>query len=300
MHVYADVVFAINFFMDVFILWIVAKLRARHVPLLRLLCAGAMMSGLYCLLVFVAQFRAYLNIFAAVLIMALGIVVCFRPRDVKELSVLTGLAHVAAFALGGVGMALFYFTNIGDMLGNMLVASTQNFSVKLLLASACIFYILIRLFSRWSKSLAIRKQAFYPIKISCDGDDANLTALVDTGNSLRDPLTRSPVIIAEFNSVKHFLPDSLKLVFYEKKEDDLDAWANCLNDAAFAGRVRMIPFASIGSQNGMLFGFRPDKVEVINEDKIDTFKDVVVGIYNFSLSGEGKYQGLLNPEMVMR
>jgi stage II sporulation protein GA (sporulation sigma-E factor processing peptidase) len=60
----------------------------------------------------------------------------------------------------------------------------------------------------------------------------------------------------------------------------------------------MIPFASIGSQNGMLFGFRPDEVEVISEDKTDTFKDVVVGIYNFSLSAEGKYQGLLNPEMI--
>jgi stage II sporulation protein GA (sporulation sigma-E factor processing peptidase) len=299
-HVYADVVFAINFFMDVFILWIVAKLKARRVPVWRLLCAGAVMAGLYSLLVFVAQFRVYLNIFAAVLIIVLGIVICFRPRNVKELAILTGLAHVAAFALGGVGMALFYFTNIGDMFGNMLAVSTQNFSIKLLLASSCIFYILIRLFSRWSKNLAIRKQAFYPVKISCDGDDANLTALVDTGNSLRDPLTQAPVIIAEFNAIQQFLPDSLKLVFYEKKEDDLDAWVNGLNDAAFAGRVRMIPFASLGSQNGMLFGFRPDKVEVINDNKTDTFKDVVVGIYNHNFSNEGKYQGLLSPEMVTR
>lgn len=298
MNVYVDVVFAINLIMNGFILWIVAKLRSKYVPLWRLLCAGAMMSGLYCLLVFATQLRTYLNIFAAVLMMVLGIVVCFRPRNLKELAVLAGLAHVAAFALGGIGMAMFYFTNIGDMLGNMLVASTQNFSLKLLLASASIFYILIRLFAQWSKSLAIKKQAFYPVKISCAGEDANLTALVDTGNSLRDPLTRAPVIIAEFNAIKHFLPDSLRLVFYEKKEDDLDAFANGLDNTTFAGRVRMIPFASLGSRNGLLFGFRPDKVEIISDNKTDTLKDVVVGIYNFSLSKEGEYQGLLNPEML--
>ena len=300
MHVYADIVFAINSLMDVFILWIVAKLRARCVPLWRLLCAGLIMSALYCLLVFVTQLREYLNVFAAVLIAALGVVICFRPQNVKEFAVLVGLAHVVAFALGGVGMAMFFFTNIGDMLGNMLVVSVQNFSVKLLLASACIFYILIKLFARWSKSFTLKKQALYPVKISCDGDNVSLTALVDTGNSLRDPLTRSPVMIAEFNAVKNFLPDSLKLVFYEKKDNDLEAWVEGLNNVAFAGRVRMIPFASLGSQNGMLFGFRPDKVEIINEDKTDTFKDVVVGIYNFSLSNEGRYQGLLSPEMVAR
>jgi len=284
--------------MDVFILWIAAELRSRYVPPLRLLCVGAIMSGLGCLLVFVEPLRAYINVFSAVLIMVFGIIVCFRPRNLKELAVLTGLAHVVAFALFATGMALFYFTNIGDMLGNMLVVSIQNFSVKLLLMSACIFYISIRFLMRWSKNLAIKKQAFYPVKISCAGEDASLTALVDTGNSLRDPLTRAPVIIAEFNAVKHFLPDSLKQVFYEKKEDDLDAWANGLNHTAFAGRIRMIPFASLGSRNGMLFGFRPDKVEIMSEDKTDTLKDVVVGIYNFSLSKGGEYQGLLNPEMV--
>ncbi|MCL2698677.1 MAG: sigma-E processing peptidase SpoIIGA [Defluviitaleaceae bacterium] len=297
MHIYADVVFAINLIMNAFILWIAAKLRSRYVPPWRILCAGAVMSGLYCLLMFVARLRPFMNIFAAVFIIALGIVVCFRPRDVRELAILTGLAHVAAFALGGIGMALFYFTNIGDMLGNMLTVSYRNFSVHLLLASSCIFYILIRLFARWSNSLAVKKQALYPVKISCGGDDISLTALVDTGNSLRDPISKSPVMIAEFNAVKHFLPDSLKLIFYEKKEDDLDAWVNVLDDG-FAGRVRMIPFAGLGIQNGLLFGFRPDKVEVMNDNKTDIFNDVVVGISNFSLSHEGKYQGLLSPELI--
>jgi hypothetical protein len=36
----------------------------------------------------------------------------------------------------------------------------------------------------------------------------------------------------------------------------------------------------------------------MTEAKTDTFKDVVVGVYNFSLSHEGRYQGLLSPELV--
>jgi stage II sporulation protein GA (sporulation sigma-E factor processing peptidase) len=55
----------------------------------------------------------------------------------------------------------------------------------------------------------------------------------------------------------------------------------------------MIPFSSLGRTNGMMIGFRPDAVIV--GEKIS---DVVIGIYNSRLCRDGRYQGLLGPELI--
>jgi len=103
------------------------------------------------------------------------------------------------------------------------------------------------------------------------------------------------VIIAEFEHIKEFLPDGLRILFYEKQENDLQGLlAN--QDSAFYNRIRMIPFSSLGRANGMLIGFRPDRVCV--EGKKDTPIDVIVGIYNAKLCRDGRYQGLVSPELV--
>jgi stage II sporulation protein GA (sporulation sigma-E factor processing peptidase) len=121
---------------------------------------------------------------------------------------------------------------------------------------------------------------------------------VDTGNSLRDPLSHAPVIVAEFDSVKAFLPDSIKLLFYEKQENSLQNLLMSAHGDDFTGRLRMIPYESLGKQNGLLIGFRPDRVEIMTDKNTIALSEVVIGIYNRSLSRNGDYQGLLNPELI--
>jgi stage II sporulation protein GA (sporulation sigma-E factor processing peptidase) len=57
----------------------------------------------------------------------------------------------------------------------------------------------------------------------------------------------------------------------------------------------MIPFSSLGKTNGMLVGFRPDCVKV---EGMENKPDVVIGIYNDRLCRDGRYRGLLSPELV--
>ncbi len=299
MEIYADVVFAINFFMDLFILWVVCKLSHKKISVFRLVLGGIIMSATYCIIIFVAPFRIYLNIFASVLILICGVAITFKPKSVKEFFKLIFFSYVTAFSIGGLGIALFYFTNISDVIGNMMGFTINNFSFNILLISVCSFYIIIKLSLSWYNRITLKKQAIYSIKIFYDKNDVALTALVDTGNSLHDPITKVPVIIAEFNSIKNFLPDSLKLIFYENKDENLDIVANTISDSGFLGRVRMIPFVSLGKKNGILLGFRPDKVEITSNSKeVIVLKDVVVGIYNYKLTGNNAYQGLLNPELI--
>ncbi len=290
MQIYADVLFLINFVMDFFVFFVVSVITKRKLKLIKLVFGSVIMAILYCLLVFIVEFKPFYSVFAATLILAIGVLITFSPKNIKELFKYILLANISAFSLGGIGIAFFYLTNTQ--------AAINNFPIKTLAVSTLTFYILIKLFSNFIRKTALTARAYYPVKISYAQSNVILNALLDTGNLLQDPISKAPVIVAEFNMVKKFLPDGIKKIFYEKKENDLMLLTKTAADGSFAARVRIIPFASIGKQNGILFGFRPDKVEIIKDNNIITINNAIIGVYNFRLSKDGAFQGLLSTEII--
>ena len=283
--------------MDSLVLWLVGMVCRKRAKLWRLLLAGAAMALLYCLMILFFPLYGLGNLCASVIMVTLGIQIAFRPRHIKEFGKLVAFAYLGAFFMGGLGMALFYLTDLPQVVGNMVNFGIENFSLKLLLSSACGFFILFKLFySRFSKYFN-KKQTFYDVHIYCEGNKTALHALLDTGNSLYDPISKEPVIIAEFDSIKSFLPDKLQILFYEHNEGNLARIALEVENSFFIKRIRMIPFTSLGKQNGMLIGFKPDKVEIVGEQTL-LLENVIIGIYNTHLSGDGAYQGLLHPELI--
>lgn len=296
-EIYADVVFFINFVMDFFIFWIVSKFIKKKVRLLRITIGAAVAAMLYCLLIFTVTFRPIYNIFGVIALLLISILICFNPKSVKEFIKLFFLTNIAAFSVGGTGIALFYFTNIGDVVGNMLGFTVHNFSFKILIVSSCTSFVIIKFAVKWYKRIFIKRQTFCSISVLCGENLVELNALIDTGNSLHEPITNNPVIVAEFPAVKDVLPDSLKVIYYEKMENNLNKILECTSNTSFAGKIRMIPFSSLGMKNGMLIGVKADKV-TIKADKDIILNNAVIAVYNFKLSDNGLYNALLNPEVL--
>jgi stage II sporulation protein GA (sporulation sigma-E factor processing peptidase) len=48
----------------------------------------------------------------------------------------------------------------------------------------------------------------------------------------------------------------------------------------------------------MLIGFRPDFIEIDRDNEKKGISDVIVGIYNKTLSKNEKYKALLSPELM--
>jgi len=292
--VYADVVFAINFVMDLLIIWVAGKLAGRRAKLRRLMLGAFIMALSYCAVTFGGSTRPFYYLLSAVVMLILGIMAAYAPLNLIVLSKLVLFSYLSAFLIGGIGMGLFYTSHFPDIIGNI----TNNFSLLILVGAVAAFAVLFRFGSRWLESRAIKRQICMAVRIFFGDRNLELNALVDTGNSLRDPLSHAPVIVAEFDSVKAFLPDSVKLLFYEKQENNLQNLLTYASTDDFSGRLRMIPYESLGKQNGLLIGFRPDRVEIMRENDTVALSDVVIGIYNRSLSRNGDYQGLLNPELI--
>lgn len=294
MEVYADVVFLINFIMDFFVFWVVSKVLRKKVSFLRLGLGAFLASVLYCAVIFISGLRFIYNMIGLLAILILSVALCFKVTKPKELIKLIAVTYTCSFVIGGAGMGFFYFTTAGDLTKEALSGNIGEFSFKILLTASLISYIIIKIAGIWYNRFVVKRQVFCNVQIFYNDNVAEVNALVDTGNSLHEPITKKPVIIAEFLAVKEVLPDNIKLIYYEGNENNLCCIQKCIEEERF----RLIPFSSLGKKNGMIIGFKADKVEISDGKRKFNTQDVIIGIYNFKLSNDGFYNALLNPEVL--
>ena len=297
MTLYADLLFLVNFIMNGFVLIVVSKVMRQRRKARWLALGSFIMALMYTLLLIIEPLR-FLNIaLASVVILAAGIMVAFYPTGARHFLRLMLTAYGITFAVGGLGTALFYLTGLPYAISYIaadLDGFRQAVSWQLVLAGTAASYVLIKLGMRMVEHYTIKRQMLMNVMVSMNDKYIFFDALVDTGHSLKDPLSQSPVIIAEFEQVQDFLPENLKGLFHHRQENDL---SNILTsqEGPFYQRIRMIPFTSIGKTSGMLIGFRPDQVMVGPKN---SRQDIVIGIYNDRLTPDGRYQALLSPELL--
>ena len=63
-------------------------------------------------------------------------------------------------------------------------------------------------------------------------------------------------------------------------------------------KLKFIPFSSLGKQNGMLLGIKPDYMKVIFDETEKVNENVIIGIYNKSLTKRGEYRALVGIELI--
>jgi len=295
---YADILFVVNFIMNGFVLWVLSKVMRERRKARWLLLGSGVMALLYTLIIAVEPLRFVNVVLSSVVILAAGVAAAFHPKGIKPFFKLMAAAYAISFTVGGLGMALFFLTDLPYAI--YFIAAdwdgfTRTVSWQLALAGMVFSYLTIKFGIKMAERYTLKRQMLCNVHVILGDFDCTFDALVDTGHCLKDPISRSPVIIAEFELVKPLLPDVLKVLFYEKQEGDLNVLLS-IREEAFYNRIRMIPFTSLGKSNGMLIGFRPDNVIV--EGAASAAPDVVIGIYNDKLCRDGRYSGLLSPELV--
>ena len=116
---------------------------------------------------------------------------------------------------------------------------------------------------------------YVPVELTYKGKSLKLTALQDTGNCLCDPVTGSPVLVVDKDTavlLTGLSPDQLR-----KPVETMGTIPG----------LRLIPYRSVGTENGLMLGLR------LQEVKIGSWKGSrVVAFAPGSLSMEGEYQAL--------
>ena len=82
-------------------------------------------------------------------------------------------------------------------------------------------------------------------------------ALRDTGNRLSDPLSGRDVLVADPRALASLFPPG---ALDGLPEDAAGRFRRLSELPELRGRLRLVPFAALGTKRGLLVGFRPDRV----------------------------------------
>ncbi|MGI6558474.1 MAG: sigma-E processing peptidase SpoIIGA [Limnochordia bacterium] len=281
-----------NWLFDLLLLW--ATREVMKIPIHRKrLFVGAGIGALYFiverlafyrLLPFYGLWRSPLAMFLASLLMLSA---AFYPLPPTRFLTVAAYFYLIFCTAGGAG------TLVANLFGsphqpNVFLGAITSMGVILIIAEL-----------GWG---LIQKQIWYhfyqiPLSIKFNNNELLITALVDSGNHLRDPISRAPVIIVEESALTSLLPEAVFEAAKSLEQGDLDA----IDQIPFpwSTRLRIIPYASIGKREGMLIGLRCDEAGVmVGQDRIPLGQGLIIGLYNNRLCPEGSYRALIHPEVI--
>ena len=133
------------------------------------------------------------------------------------------------------------------------------------------------------------KSMLCDLEIFYNNKSTKVKAMIDTGNLLKDPITNNDVIIVEKNSLREvFDSDILEHI-------DEILTGKWLDNNIHNYKFKIIPFSSLGNENGIIIGFKPSYIKIYGENEI-TRNDVIIGIYCGKLTKTNLYTSLVGPD----
>ncbi len=245
--VWVDVCFAVNFAAD----YLLCLLAAR-------LCSVPLARGRYAL---AALFGAFWAVAAA----ARGAL--FRAPGGKLLAA----AALCLIAYGGrreFARLCAAFLALGAALGGGLWALTlcsdgAALPPAALGAAFLLFWALAGLYLRGCAAARERETA--SVELVFLGRSARFRALVDTGNTLCDPISGAHVMVVAPSALRGVFADQAALFSLEEPLDIL----SCADaQEALRGKLRLVPYAAVGAR-GFLVAFRPERLLVDERERCD-------------------------------
>jgi len=215
-----------------------------------------------------------------------------------------GAFYLVSFCAAGCMFGLHYILqNSGDLLSGIWFSQTGSMTfhiqtgllyVSLSFLGALWFYRSVQTSRRRQEAkqqfIAEVETVIDDVRITCSG-------LIDTGNRLFDPLTRTPVMVTEISLWEEHLPiELIKRVQRSPAEDivqDLDELETSWRD-----RFRLVPYKGVHQGTSFMLALKPDQVIIRNGEQIYEASRVLIGLKGDSLNHEQAYRAIIHPELV--
>ena len=295
MTIYIDIVLIENLIMNYIILFttaVVLKIKVNHI---RLILASLLGAG-YSIIAYMGIIKVYSSIILKIILSVLIIYIAFNPQNIKKMCKDLLLFYLVSFVFGGAAFALIYIIKPQNILmKNGLFLGTYTLKT-VMLGAVVAFCIIIGAFAIIKNKIS-KKDMFCEIEILINQKKIKTKAMIDTGNMLKEPITNVPVIVVEHILLYSCMP---KEILNNLKEIMGGDFKNipCDIQEKYISKLKLIPFSSLGKQNGMLIGIRPEYVQVITDEQEKINKNVIIGIYEKSLTKKGEYQALIGIELL--
>jgi len=258
--VYIDLYVLVNFSMDLLCLMITAALLHRQVKRLRAILA-ALLGGAYAAAALLLGWNGLPGVLADLLAACLMCTVAFASRRQSFWRILqcAAVQALVSMLLGGVMTALYAALNRLNLPFSALQGDGISVWLFALLSAVAGVATL-----RGGSFLGLsRKTKHVTLHAVLFGHEITLTAMVDSGNLLRDPVSGKSVIVADLARLSEILPPALLRAC---QSEDCASW---LTHSEHAKRTRPIP-AHTAAGERLLLAVVPDRLSVtVGKDTYD-------------------------------
>ncbi|MGL5330544.1 MAG: sigma-E processing peptidase SpoIIGA [Peptostreptococcaceae bacterium] len=242
---------------------------------------GAILGTIYSVMYLYPSLKILFSVPAKIIFIGIITLISFKFTKKSEYIRIVIMFYLVNIFICGSTYFIIYFTGISHL------------KISFLIACAYISCKLLQYIYRDIKAIKHLKEFSKDIKISLLNHTCECNALLDSGNFLKDPISKNDVVIVKSSIIKSLFPSSkFNFVYDEIGATKIDEIINNLDDD-LSSRVRIIPYKHAGSNEAsMILGFKIDYLEV-DEKKIG---NVIIGISNFK---DEQYSAILNPSILL-
>ena len=295
MTVYIDVVFLENLILNVIILYATSLIAKINLKIIRTLISASI-GSIYAIMYYIFQIGLYSNIIFKFVLSVIMIYVAFNPKEFKTLLKVLILFYLTSFVFGGASLSVIYLVNAQriNIQNGMIIG---KYTMNTIFTGIIIAFIVIVIAFKIIKSKISKNDLFCDIRFKINNKEIKTKAMLDTGNLLKEPITNIPVVVAEHKLLYDVIPNEI----LDNIENILGGDLENISDEVkndYISKLKVIPFTSLGKQNGILLGIKADELiveEMNSEKKIDK---VIIGIYNKELSKKRTYSALIGIDVI--
>ena len=295
MTIYVDVVLIENLIMNYIILLatgLILKIKIKHIRLM----LGGLLGAIYSIVAYTGILKIYSSFILKIILSIIIVYIVYNPQSVKKLCKELLFFYLTSFVFGGAAFALIYIVKPQDILmKNGLFLGT--YPLKTVILAAIVAFVVVITAFTIIKSKFTKKDMICEIEVKLNSKIIKTEALIDTGNMLKEPITNTPVVVIEHTLLYDCIPKEILNHLEDIIGGDFEKIPEEIKNV-YISKLKLIPFSSLGKQNGMLIGIKPEYLKIIKEEQINVKENVILGIYDKSLTKKGEYRALMGMEFV--
>lgn len=273
--VYADVLIAVNTFVNYFILLFCAWVNRQKHKTIRMVL-GALAGGFCSLSIFLENDNIFFDLLIKLSTAALMVVVSFSFKKIKVFLRNVAVLFLTTYLFAGIMFGVWYIFKPQNILINNSVVYFDVSVTFLVIVTVLIYFIITFVSSLLKKEAITAKKCRATLYLH--NKNIVVDAIFDTGNSLGDPFGNAEVVTVSHKKIMQLCEYSLKS---EKLSD----------------RYRLLPCRTV-SGDTLLEGIRCDNMRVEFEGSTYNFKNPIAVVSKTEFSDE--FDAVLNSEILAK
>jgi stage II sporulation protein GA (sporulation sigma-E factor processing peptidase) len=294
---YLDVIWFLNICVDFILLWLTGLILKRQFVLWRI-AIGSLIGSAIIILSFSPYAYVVGNPLVKLLFSLLMVYSAFGYKRLRYYLTNLLMFYFVTFLTGGILIGAHYFLTFDPGAETtLLLASIKGFGdpiswVFVMLALPIAWY-----FSKGRmdsvEHVKIQYDQLVDVIIRIGEFEFTVKGLVDSGNQLQDPITKSPVMIVSVSSLKDAVPEEVQILC-EEAEDIFSGQKNL--EVQWSDRLRIVPAQSVGRKSQLLAAVKPDSITLKDHESSWSVNGLIV-FRQEPLSADESFGAIVHPRM---